>query len=251
MTEGIVSPPPPPPPPVAPSQPGAAFDFLRPFTFVFDDARWLPKILIGGLMELASIFIVGIFFVMGYNAQLARNVIAGQQHPLPEWDDLGTLFVEGLRLFAVILVYVLPIVLIAGLVFVPLAIFGEMGGKETQDIAGAFAGCAWCLIFPLTLALMVILPAALLMSVVEQRFGAAFEFAAIWSFIKDNLGNYLLAIVVYLVARFASSLGFILFCVGVLFTMFWAMLAATYAFAQTYRLAGVARPEAGGLPRTL
>ena len=31
-------------------------------------------------------------------------------HPLPEWDDLGEYFGEGLRLFAVALVYVLPLI---------------------------------------------------------------------------------------------------------------------------------------------
>jgi hypothetical protein len=31
--------------------------------------------------------------------------------------------------------------------------------------------------------------------------------------------------------------GFILLCVGILFTSFWSLVVATYAFAQTWRLA--------------
>ena len=90
------------PPPPAPPPP--TYDFVRPFAFTFDDPRWLPKILLGGLFYILGIFIVGIIFVLGYQARLARNVIAGVEHPLPEWDDLGEYFAEGLRLMGVVLV---------------------------------------------------------------------------------------------------------------------------------------------------
>ena len=39
-----------------------------------------------------------------------------------------------------------------------------------------------------------------------------------------------------MVARFAASLGFLLLCVGILFTVFWAYLVAAHAFGQVYRL---------------
>ena len=79
--------------------------------------------------------------------------------------------------------------------------------------------------------------AALLFATVERRFGAAFEFAQIFAFIKANIGNYLLAFVVFLVVRMIVPFGFILLCVGVFFTGFWSLLVATYAFASAWRLA--------------
>src|SRR5437870_5119108 len=106
MSDAQYIPPPPPPPllppslpppPVAPGTP--QFDFAKPFTYVFDDPRWLQKILIGGLFYLAGVVLVGWFFILGYVAQVTRNVIAGMTHPLPEWDDLGSFFSEGLRIF--------------------------------------------------------------------------------------------------------------------------------------------------------
>src|SRR5437899_12800475 len=103
----VPPPPPPPPPPVRPS--GPSFDFARPFTFTFEDPRWVQKVLLGGLFMLASVFIVGSFFLYGYLARLARNVIAGLQHSLPEWDELGELFSEGLRLFCLALTYTLSL----------------------------------------------------------------------------------------------------------------------------------------------
>jgi len=79
------------------------------------------------------------------------------------------------------------------------------------------------------------MPASLLFATVEQRFGAAFEFGRIWPFIKANIGNYMLAIVVYLIARFIAGLGIVLLCIGVIFTGFWSFLIMTHGFAQVYR----------------
>jgi Protein of unknown function (DUF4013) len=94
-----------------------------------------------------------------------------------------------------------------------------------------------CVIVPLSLAVTFFLPGSLLFAVVEERFGAAFELGRLWQFIKANIGNYLLAVVVYLIARTAGGLGMILLCVGVIFTAFWAFLINAHAFAQVYRLA--------------
>lgn len=197
----------------------------------------MQKILLGGLFMLASIFIVGAFFVYGYLARLARNVIAGVTHPLPEWDDLGEFFSEGLRLFCVVLIYVLPLIGLTLIFVVPSIIAQSADNDALRNIGGGMAACVWCLIFPLSLALAIWLPGALLFAVVEQRFGAAFEFGQIAAFIRANVGNYLLAFVVWLVVRLIVPFGFILLCVGVFFTSFWSLIVAAYAFAQTWRLA--------------
>src|SRR5688572_21592069 len=128
MTDVQVPPPPPPPPPPAvppAGVPPGSYDFGKPFTYVFEDPRWLQKILLGGLFYLAGVFLVGIFFILGYLAQTTRNVVEGKQYPLPEWDDLGAFFSEGLRLFGVTLCYLVPfIILVVGLA-IPAAVAGE------------------------------------------------------------------------------------------------------------------------------
>ena len=144
MSEGTYTPPPPPPPPPPPAPPAptapAGFDFVRPFAFVFDDPRWLPKILVGGLFYLLGFLLIGFFFIMGYQARLARNVIAGVQNPLPEWDDLGEYFGEGLRLIGVVLVWIIPlaIVVLGGTVEVEAgdARFTSVGERDTSEVGG-------------------------------------------------------------------------------------------------------------------
>lgn len=244
MSEGIYTPPPPPPlppvtpPPQRPSNPNA-YDFVKPFTFVFDDPEWLKKILIGGLFYLAAFVLIGIPFLGGYLARLIRNVIAGVERPLPEWDDLGEYFSEGLRLVGVGLCFMLPLLVVMGLMVIPLVLAGNSGSDAAQSFAGVGASCVWCLVVPLSLVLAVFMPAVYLRVVVTQRFGAAFEFGEIWNFVRGNFTNYVLALLVYMVANFASQLGVIALCIGIIFTAFWSVVVTGYAFAQTYRLSPI------------
>ena len=212
---------------------------MAPFTFVFEDPNWVQKILIGGLFQLASMLLIGIFFVLGYMARVTRNVAARVQYPLPEWDDLGGYFNEGVRLFVVGLLYSLPIFVIFGVMFIPMILLAAAGQGHggSNDFAGIIPGCIGCLIAPLSLAMSFWLPGALLMTIMTGRIDAAFEFGRIWRFIRGNVANYLLAVVVYLVARMAGGFGVMLFCIGVFFTAFWAVLVASHAFGQAWRLA--------------
>lgn len=227
--------PPPPPPPPTPA-PAAGFDFGKPFTFVFEDPRWVAKILIGGLFYIAGFLIIGWFFIFGYCARLARNVMAGLQHPLPEWEDLGDYFVEGLKLFGIMLVFYMPLIAIAVALGIPAAFIAAVEEGDPEILSGAFAGCAVCLVVPLAFVITFFLPAALLAAIRENRFGAAFELGRHWNFIRSNMVNYLLAFLVYFIARILAGFGIILLCIGVVFTGFWAFLITTHAFAQTWRI---------------
>lgn len=237
--EYVYTPPPPPPPPT--QAPASGYDFVKPFAFVFEDARWLNKVLIGGCFQLASVILIGIPFLIGYLARLVRNVINGVPNPLPEWDDMGRDFAEGLRFIGIGLIYMLPGVAILCMILVPLVAIGALSGNHSidPDHAEGLVGIFWCLTLPLGLIYLIWIPAAFLMAAVEERFGAAFEFGRIWRFLRNNAGNYVLAILVAIVARFASGFGIILFCIGIFFTVFWAMVVSFYAFAQVWKVSPV------------
>ena len=243
MSDASYIPPPPPPPVVPPALPAKPqFDFAKPFSYVFEDPDWVTKILIGGLFYIAGFVLIGWFFIFGYVAQTARNVIAGHARPLPDWSNLGDFFGEGARLFGIMLCVILPLVALALLVMIPSAMLGSVDNEGVQTIGGLMSGTIVCLFVPLSLAVTLFMPGMLLFAAAERRFGAAFEFRRIWPFIKQNIGNYLLAIVVYLIARFIGGFGVMLLCIGVVFTGFWSFLITAHAFGQVYRLATQPRP---------
>ncbi len=242
MTDSYLPPASAPPPPVAPGT-RQTIDFARPFTFVFEDPDWIRKVLVGGLMYLLSFLLIGIFFVFGYCARLVRNVAAGAARPLPEWDDWGNDFGEGLKLFLIVVIYYAPILLIFLIGMGGGALLGaiadDTGAEAAAAVAGGMFSVGMCLLYGLALAVAVILPSALTLAVMRHSFGAAFDFSAIFAYIGQNGANYVLSIAVHLVAGFLAQFGFILLCVGLLFTAFWAQLATTHAFGQTYRYSPV------------
>lgn len=239
MTDDPV--PPTAPPPSAPAR--RTIDFGRPFTFVFDDPDWIRKVLVGGLMYLLSFLLIGIFFVFGYCARLARNVAAGAARPLPEWDQWGEDFVEGLKLFVIVLIYYIPVMALVVLGLGGTAILGALADDTGADALAALSGgmfsIGMCLIYILALAIAVILPAALTLAVMRRSFSAAFDLSAVFAYIGQNAANYVLAIAVHFIAGFLAQFGFFLLCVGLLFTAFWAQLATTHAFGEAYRYSPV------------
>ena len=73
-------------------------DLGRAFRFVPEDPDWIKKILIGGVFMLLSARAGG-RRLRGRlrRAPRSRRSAAGEPRPLPEWDDLGGIFGDGLR----------------------------------------------------------------------------------------------------------------------------------------------------------
>lgn len=222
----------PPPPPPAPRQ---DYDFVKPLAFVFEDPQWIQKLLMGALFSLASVVLIGVFFVYGYLARLVRNVVDGVERPLPEWTDLGDMFGEGAMLFVASLIYMVPFFFLFFLMF-PFSVLANVDNAAAQILGGGGIFILTLVILPVAFALAVWVPAAMLHAAVKRDFRAAFDFRTIAAFIRNNALNYFLAYLDWLVARMAAPLGFILCCVGVFVTSFWSLTVGVYAFAQAYRL---------------
>jgi hypothetical protein len=227
--------------------PAGSVDFGRSFTFVTEDPEWVKKILIGGVFALACVLLVGVPFVLGYFSRTLRNVVAGQPRPLPDWDDLGGLFNEGLRLTAVYLLYTLGVVAAVAalgcLLAVPFMLFSSAGG-HVGDAFAALGGLGIVAFYGLvmvgSLALAVYLPAALARSALRGTVSDGFAGREILGFIQANLANYLIALVIYLLASFLSQFGILLCCVGIFPAAFWSYMVLAVALGQVVRLSPVA-----------
>lgn len=225
----------------SPLRPQPTLDFGRAFRFVVDDPDWVKKILIGGAFTLLSAILVGAPFVAGYFVRLVRNVARGEERPLPEWDDLGGLFMDGLRAIAVYLAHlvaamILPVTL-GGLLLVVIAASSQ--GGDAGEVVGTLAAFGMVGVYAIgglfMLVLMIYVPAALLRFVLYDRVSAAFEPREVVAIIRRNPANYFLAIVLYLVANFASQLGIVLCCVGVFPLGFWSVCILAWGLGEVSR----------------
>ena len=191
-----------PPPPLR-------LNFGEAFTFLFRDPHWLRKCALTALFSVLSITFIPYLFLAGYWLTLSERVMRLEPQPLPAWTDFGTLLRKGWRVFLVRVVYYAPILLISavimGLVLVIAFAIGGFGlftgstGTSPASLAPILLIIPLALLLiPFSLALPCILPAADAQLVLhEEELEPAFRFGAVFAFIRRNLGQYALMVVLY------------------------------------------------------
>lgn len=226
------------------SQP-ETLDFARAFRFVFDDPDWVKKMLIGGVMMLLGIFLIGTLWAIGYWARLIRRVAAGEERPLPEWEDLGGLLREGWGAASVYGVYIAGALLPFLVAMVGVAVVGggmtqlAKGSEEASEAFGALTGIGFLAFYALfmvaMMVLMIYLPAALTRHALTGRFATGFELRENVDFIRRNFLNYALALVLYMLASFVAQFGVLACCIGVFPVSFWALCVFGWGLGETAR----------------
>lgn len=205
-------------------------DIGKNFTFITEDEAWIKKVLIGG----ASMLLLSLP-LLGYIKKMFKNVQEGQERPLPEWDDFMAYLVDGLKVMVVMIGYIAPVfVLYIGAAI--LNIVASTSGIDALSYAGL--GCM-CLALPLGIVLGLAQNIGVMRYFATDSFGEAFNFGAVLGFLKANIGQYLLAFVVFIAAVIAAEIVGLLACgFGIFFTMPYALMVGWKCFADVYRDAG-------------
>lgn len=215
-------------------------DIGKSLSYMFDDENWLRKILIGGLIGLVPILNLAL---TGYILRTLKNVLAGAARPLPEWDDLGSDMVKGLLVTVAGMVYSLPLIILVFLFVGAMGVGGAFsagGGREAGEAAAVLGSLGsigiMCLTVPYVLLVAVWMPAAMANYARSDGFGAFFRLGEIWGLIRRNAGNYVIVLLVALVAnQIAGWLGALALIVGAAFTGFWANLVYGHLLGQFLR----------------
>lgn len=219
-----------------------AFDLTRAFSFPFQDPNWVPKFLIGSLFVFLSPLIIGSIFLIGYGLLVARQQISSETLSLPEWDDLGSILVDGVKGLAISVAHKLPLFLLTLLLALSLfggVLFSRDGGDFSDallfvGLPAVMAGSV--LVGLLSLTILVYVPAAFVRFVQTGELTAAFDVVDIIGFIRANSSNYLIGLLTMLIASIGGQLGFLFFCIGVLPATFWSVCVAGYAVGELARL---------------
>lgn len=233
-------------------------DVAKAFTYVTEDDRWMGKIGIGALISLLSFLILPAFLLTGYMVGITRNVMNGEKRPLPEWEDLGTLFKDGISIVLASIVYTLPFWLLICIAFVSTIGFGSLSEMtEISDdaiAAGVFAtyGLVGCLTLIFMLALFFISPAIVIQYVREGELGACFRFGEVLAIARENLGDIVIAGLTPFAASFVFSLLFgalsIIPCLGWIASFALGVVMGPYLTAVTGHLYGQIAGKIGGTP---
>ncbi|SCM58357.1 Conserved protein {ECO:0000313/EMBL:AAB85681,1} [Methanothermobacter wolfeii] len=100
----------------------------------YPSSDW-KKVIILGLLFLISFLIIPIFLATGYGFRALKASIAGFDE-LPEFDEWGEMFVDGLKVFVVQIVYmIVPMIIIIAGVFGSLSMVSPDTGMITNPTA--------------------------------------------------------------------------------------------------------------------
>jgi hypothetical protein len=143
----------------------------KAFRFPTTDADWKRKVLIGGLLNIVPVVN---FLSVGYAYGVFRKSFG--QHPvsLSEWENWGDLFLQGLIVFLIALIYN-----IASLILFLI-----------HPVLGLLAAIAVALLFP----------AAIARYAMTGNFSEAFRIGEIWARIRELKGDYFIAWLVMVAA---------------------------------------------------
>ncbi|MFC7071377.1 DUF4013 domain-containing protein [Halobaculum lipolyticum] len=195
----------------------------------------LATLIIGGLLVIPGVFLIlPIFILQGYLVRVLGSAAAGEESA-PSFTDWGGLFVDGLKLLVVQIVYGLVLLVPFGALF-----FVVVGGSAlvTGDAGVAALGVVGFLVLGLfvlaSLVVSYVVPAALTNMAVEGTLGAAFDVGAIRTaaLSADYLVGVLLGVVLAaVIGSIASPLTALLVGIPLLF---YAQVVSYYCFGRGF-----------------
>jgi hypothetical protein len=170
---------------------------------VGDSFEYAKEGLAGKWMKWLLLLISCIIFplIMGYMMRIYRGA-----NPSPEPDDWGTMFIDGIKLFVVGIIYALPVIIleIAIIGSAGLALF--MSGGNPAANPGAFMGLLGAVIVGVIILLVVAFIVGLISTIAQVRFartdsfGEAFNFGEILAHIgRIGWMNYIVALIIMIV----------------------------------------------------
>jgi hypothetical protein len=135
-----------PPPPAAKKSRGQDEDLSAVLGWTFEDPNWIAKVGIGTVCIIFGGLIIPFFILEGYKLRIARQQLrAPGATPMPEFDDLGELILDGLKMFCNMLVISFGFVLAAAILVgggaaLDMAVSGQVGPFLALAVVLCYAG---------------------------------------------------------------------------------------------------------------
>jgi len=185
--------------------------------FPVRDADARKQFLIACLVALAGFIIplIPTLVLMGYGVRIMRQVLVERKSPsMPEWQgsDWGAMLMDGLRVFGLQIILMLPLLVFVGCGFmftlggsVSFAVLANEGSRTLSTIGGLFFFIGFGMIMFFTLLSFpygIIISAAIPHAVINDSFAAGFNFKEWFPIFRKSLGNFILSYVFVLVISF-------------------------------------------------
>ncbi len=195
------------------------FQIEQALKYPSKDSKWAVKLLIlGATLIIPVVNVVTSIFAVGYIIRFLKSSIAefkgGAEAKLPEWDDMGKIFMEGLMPWAICIIYG---IVFSFVLFVVRLVF------------------SW-LFFPLIafIVLLVVVPVvfvALAGYCRNSKLEDAFKVKEIFNEVKSKWLDYIIA---GLISCVVSSIGFLACYIGGIITLPYGKIIGVRMMSQVY-----------------
>jgi hypothetical protein len=210
---------------------------------------WLPTLIVGGILTALGFLVLPAIIVQGYLVRVLHAAARDDRNP-PSFTQWGGLFVDGLKLFVVNLVYGLLAVVPVTVVFASLVVIVPTGpvtdgpgmppvepgmAPQPRLTAGIVVFLALLLVaVGAVLVVGYVLPAALANFAIEGRMRAAFHLRTVLrgAFTREYAVAWLIAVVVGVVGGLVGS-ALTVVVVGV-FVLFYVQVSLYYLVGRGF-----------------
>jgi hypothetical protein len=140
----------------------------------YPSAAWTKILILGVILIIPIVNFIG----LGYLFRIIKATFAGIDE-LPDFDEVGELFIDGIKIFIVSLIYAIPVIIIA-LIISMLIGFGYQNTTtfSSFDMFAIFAGYSVYIIVAIIIGLIEFMAIAN-MALYEGELGAAFKFSEV------------------------------------------------------------------------
>jgi len=210
------------------------FEELR---FLIEQEEWQNRALIGGAVTLIGMILFPVLWILeGYGLQLMKQTMRGEDPVLPEWDDWGELFKQGLTIFGIRFVYSIPLLVFVFVIvgFIILSVIIQIGGAGiaagVDEAAGiitaslgivvyVFAMLALVIVMPLQLVILYFGQVAVIRYAETRVMRDALDFNTVFSMAKNGFKQYIIAFIIWYGMVFAVSFVFQILIYTIIFIL--------------------------------
>src|SRR5450432_99284 len=215
-------------------------DIGRAVTYPFEDRQWATKV--GILLVLGLIPGLNVIVWGGYAISVARNVLRGEQYPLPAWDNWSDIAVRGLLSIVATLIYFLPALLVSCCLSV---IFPLVSGRSFGGVYNAVECCSGAFFLGYTLIAYLLLNPGHARFAMTDKFASYFEIGARFRDFQENSQVFITLLVFQVVLSLVVVVvgGLLaITCIGPILVLTLAALTQGFMLGQS-ALALKARPS--------
>jgi len=206
------------------------------FTFPFHQKEWGLKLFLGSLFLLLGIVGLGIPVVCGYMVRVCQRVMKGEEEKLPEWSDVGVLFVTGVKYVVFLLIYQLPILLLMIPLFslVTVGAMVDLSGTPAVLLAFYVVGLVFVCV-PYTILFVLLLPVITYRFALRERLVDGLDISSVFKDFLRQWPTATLFAIAAVIVKALAGLGILLFVVGILPTLLYSLLVFAALSGFLYR----------------